>query len=93
MNDLISNDLMPLGGLGFVYIAQRVQREPLDQTDLKNGVDAILEGGGGSFWKLSTSGPHRGLGGMVVGLASPTYYPLGVCCGVVSFVVFWNLLE
>jgi hypothetical protein len=49
LDDLISNDLMPLGGLGSVYIAQRVQREPLDQTDLKNGVDAILGGGGGIF--------------------------------------------
>jgi hypothetical protein len=33
-----------------------VQREPLDQTDL-NGVDAILGGGGGSFWKLTGRGP------------------------------------
>jgi hypothetical protein len=31
------------------YIALRVEREPLDQTDLKNGVDAILGGDGGSF--------------------------------------------
>jgi hypothetical protein len=32
-----------------VFIALGVQREPLDQTDLKDGVDAILGGGGGSF--------------------------------------------
>jgi hypothetical protein len=31
------------------YIALRVEREPLDQTDLKNGVDTILEDGGGNF--------------------------------------------
>jgi hypothetical protein len=31
------------------YIALRVELEPLDQTDLKNSVDAILEGGGRSF--------------------------------------------
>jgi hypothetical protein len=31
------------------YIAFGVQRELLDQTDLKDGVDAILGGGGGSF--------------------------------------------
>jgi hypothetical protein len=37
------------GGLGSAYIAQGVQREPLDQTDLKNGVDATLGGGGGIF--------------------------------------------
>ena len=37
---IFSNDLMPLGGQGMIYIAQSVQREPLDQTDLRNGVDA-----------------------------------------------------
>jgi hypothetical protein len=36
-------------GVGPDYIALGVQREPLDQTDLKNNIDAILEGGGGSF--------------------------------------------
>jgi hypothetical protein len=41
LDDLISNDLMPHGGLGSAYIAQRVQREPLDKTDLKNNVDAV----------------------------------------------------
>jgi hypothetical protein len=41
---------MALGrGYRAVYIGQSVQREPLDQTDLRNGVDAILEGGGGTF--------------------------------------------
>jgi hypothetical protein len=30
LDDLILNDLMPSGGLGSVYIAQGVQREPLD---------------------------------------------------------------
>jgi hypothetical protein len=40
---------MPQGGLGSIYIAQSLQREPLDQTDLCNGVDAILGGGGGTF--------------------------------------------
>ena len=29
-------------GVG-IYIAQSFQREPLDQTKLKDGVDAILE--------------------------------------------------
>jgi hypothetical protein len=36
-------------GAGPSYIALRVERELLDQTDLKNDVDGILEGGGGSF--------------------------------------------
>jgi hypothetical protein len=36
-------------GLRSLYIAQRVQHEPLDQTDLRNGVDATLGDGGGTF--------------------------------------------
>jgi hypothetical protein len=36
-------------GAGPSYIALGVQHEPLDQTDLKDSVDAILGGGGGSF--------------------------------------------
>jgi hypothetical protein len=40
------------------YIALRVELEPLDQTNLKNSVDAILEGGGRSFWKLTSRGHH-----------------------------------
>ena len=30
-------------GCWLVYIAQSIQHEPLDQTDLKNGGDAILK--------------------------------------------------
>ena len=41
---IFSNDLMPQGGWqGLVYIAQSIKHEPLDQTDLRNGVDAIYE--------------------------------------------------
>jgi hypothetical protein len=72
---------MPPGGLGSVYMAQRVQRETLDQTDLKDGVDAILGGGGGSFWKLTGRGPPVRLGGTMVGSPRPTWQPLGVCLG------------
>jgi hypothetical protein len=32
-----------------VYIGRSIYREPSDQTDLKNGVDAILGGSGGNF--------------------------------------------
>jgi hypothetical protein len=46
---IFSNNLMPQRGLGSVYIALRVQCEPLDQTDLSYGIDAILGGGGGIF--------------------------------------------
>ena len=34
---------LPSGGQGLIYIGQIVQREPLDQTDLKDGVDATKE--------------------------------------------------
>ena len=40
---VFSNDLMTYdssGRQGLDYIALRVQREPLDQTDLRNGLDA-----------------------------------------------------
>jgi hypothetical protein len=70
---------MPQGGLRYVYIDQRVEREPLDQTDLRNDVDAILGGGGGTFWKVLMSGAHRGPGGTMVGPANPTWRPLRVC--------------
>ena len=37
---IFSNDLCVLIGQGLIYIGQSVQREPVDQTDLKDGVDA-----------------------------------------------------
>jgi hypothetical protein len=40
---------MPQGELGSAYIALRVEREPLDQTNIRNGMDATLGGGGGTF--------------------------------------------
>jgi hypothetical protein len=36
---VFSNDLC-LKGLGSAYIVQSLQHEPLNQTDLRNGVDA-----------------------------------------------------
>jgi hypothetical protein len=41
-----------------IFIGQSVHREPSDQTDLRNGVDATLGGGGVTFWKLTMSGLH-----------------------------------
>jgi hypothetical protein len=41
--------MAPGKGAGSVYITLRVQRELLDQIDLKNGVDATLGGDGGTF--------------------------------------------
>jgi hypothetical protein len=60
-------------GVGPGYIALGVQHEPLDQTDLKDGVDAILGGGGGNFWKLTGRVHHGRLGGTMVGSADPTW--------------------
>jgi hypothetical protein len=40
---------MSLRGAGPGCIALGVQREPLDQTNLMDSVDATLGGGGGSF--------------------------------------------
>jgi hypothetical protein len=37
---VFSNDLCLKGWQGLVYIGRSVHREPLDQTDLKDGVDA-----------------------------------------------------
>jgi hypothetical protein len=34
----------------------------VDQTDLKDDVDATLEGSGGIFWKMPVHGGHRGSG-------------------------------
>jgi hypothetical protein len=47
-------------GLRSPYIAQMVQREPLDQINLRNGVDATLGGSGGTFQKMETRG-HQGV--------------------------------
>jgi hypothetical protein len=56
-----------------------VQLEPLDETDLKDGVDAILGGGGGTFWKRTARWGHRGPGGLPHGSGGPLLWPLGPC--------------
>jgi hypothetical protein len=55
---IFSNDLC-LEGVGFAYIAQSLQREPLDQTNLRNGVDATLESVGNRHnnWETDGGGP------------------------------------
>jgi hypothetical protein len=71
-------------GPGPGYIALRVKREPLDQTDLRDDLDAILGGRERSFWKLTGRGHHGRLGGMEVGLAPP--------CSPSGSAVVWCLL-
>ena len=51
---VFSNDLMTYdswGRQGLDYIALRVQREPLDQTDLSNGLDASSKAVGNQHTK------------------------------------------
>jgi hypothetical protein len=67
---MVDVEASSMGGAKPGYIALRVKREPLDQTDMKNNVDAILGGGGGNFWKLIGRGPHSRPGGTMVGPAS-----------------------
>jgi hypothetical protein len=71
-----------------VFIALGVQREPLDQTDLKDGVDTILGGGGGSFWKRTARWGHRGRGGLPHGPGGLLQWPLGPCFVMVSSETF-----
>jgi hypothetical protein len=72
------------GGLGFAYIAQSLQHEPLDQTNLRNGVDVTQESVGNrhSNWETD-EGAHRPTG--------PTCHPLGGCFGGEPPRVFQNL--
>jgi hypothetical protein len=85
--------LMSLQGAELGYIALRVEREPSDQTDLKDSLDAILGGGRESFWKLIGRDHCGGPGGTMVGPTSPTWQPLGFHHGVVSSGVLWNLMD
>jgi hypothetical protein len=41
-----------------IFIGRSSHCEPSDKTDLRNSVDANLGGGGGTFWKLTTSELH-----------------------------------
>ena len=41
---VFSNDLLPQGGWqGLVYIVQSIKCEPLDQINLRNGIDVTYE--------------------------------------------------
>ena len=51
---------MPGGRQGLDYIALRIQREPLDQTDLSNGGDEILKAVGNRHTKQGLIGGPRG---------------------------------
>jgi hypothetical protein len=85
--------MAPRKGAGSVYITLRVQPELLDQTDLKNGVDATLGGDGGTFWKRADSGAHRGLGGIWWGRSAPLgslSASVMVWCLLVSSRTFWS---
>ena len=76
--------MMPRGRQGLDYIALRVQREPLDQTDLSNGLDASSKAVGNRHRKLVDRWAHQGPGGLTVGLGIPTCHPLVLCFGDVA---------
>jgi hypothetical protein len=80
-------------GYRAIYIDWSLQSELLDQTDLKDGVDAILGGGRESFWKLTGGGPPGRPGGTMVGPGDQTWQPLGVCLRGFPLEVLWSLLE
>ena len=66
------------------YIALRVQREPLDQTDLSNGLDTSSKAVGDRLRKLANRWAHKGPGDLTVGLGGPICHPLVLCFGDVA---------
>ena len=54
-----------------VYIARSVQREPLDQTGLKNGGDAILMAMDNRYNNKADRWGPQGPSGLYVGSSSP----------------------
>ena len=60
-------------GAGAGYIGRSVQHEPLDQTDLKDGVDASYEVVGNRHMKEADRWVPQGPGGLLVGLGGPTW--------------------
>ena len=65
------------GRQGLDYIALRVQHEPLDQTNLSNGLDASSKVVGDRHTKLADRWDQGGPG-------SPTCRPGGSTCQVVA---------
>ena len=70
-NDLMTSDAW--GRQGLDYIALRVQREPLDQTDLSNDLDAILKAVENRHSKVADRWGPLGLGGTTYRPADPTW--------------------
>ena len=73
-NDLMTSDAW---GQGLYYIALRVQRELLDQTDLSNGLDASSKAVGDRHTKLADRWAQGELGG-------PTYQGVALRFGDVA---------
>ena len=70
------------GWEGLVYIAWSVQCEPLDQTDLKNGVDETYEAVENQHSKEGLTCGARGSGGLQVG-------PAGVLLSLLVSISLW----
>ena len=72
------------GGYRLDYIALGVQHEPLDQTDLSNGLDASSKAVGNRHRKLADRWAHQGLGGLTMGPGGSTCQPLRLHFGDVA---------
>ena len=70
------------------YIALRVQCEPMDQTDLSNGLDASSKMLGNQHSDKADRWAHGGPGGLTMGLGRPTCHPLTLCSGDMASGVF-----
>ena len=73
---LYSNDLMtyePGGRQGPGYIVLRVQHEPLDQTDLSNGLDVSSKVVGNGHKKMADRRAQGRPGGTTYRPGGPTY--------------------
>ena len=74
-----------------VYIGHSVHREPLDQTDLKDDVDASQEVVQNRHCDAEADSGPQGLGVLQVGLGGPTWQPPTFCFGGLPSGVFQSL--
>ena len=75
---------MPRGRQRLDYIALRVEREPLDQIDLSNGLDASSKVVGDRYMKLADRWAQEGPGGPTYMSGTPTCQGVFLCFGDVA---------
>ena len=69
------------GRQGLDYISLRVQREPLDQIDLSNGLDASSKVVGDRYMKLANRWTQEGPSGPTYRSGTPTCQGVFLCFG------------